>query len=129
VELDPFFVNLLRHAAAAGLRVRWHGHVPPELVTRIRHLSPPYDVTTGLAWRRPGPAGLTVRYGPGFVVVEDRRSGCYRRSVIQESDVRHGLLKDDRVRQATEQDEVLADEGLALTINGWAVSLPIHPVR
>jgi hypothetical protein len=33
------------------------------------------------------------------------------------------------VRQATEQDEVLADEGLALTINGWAVSLPIHPVR
>lgn len=129
VEIDPFFVNLLRHAAAARLRVRWRGDVPPELVPRLRHLSPPYDGTTGLAWRRPGPAGLTVRYGPGFAVVEDRRSGRYERSVIQASDARHGLLKDGGVRRATRRDEALAEEGLALTMGGWAVSLPIHPIR
>jgi hypothetical protein len=129
VELDPFFANLLRHAAAARLRVRWRGQVPVDLVPRIRHLSPPYDATTGPAWRRPGPVGLAVRYGPGLVVVEDRRSGRYQRSVIQASDGRHRLLKDEGVRQATQLDHVLAEEGLVLLMNGWAVSLPIHPVR
>lgn len=125
VELDPFFANLLRHAAAARLRVRWRGQVPDELVPRLRHLSPPYDAA-GPAWRRPGPAGLTVRYGPGFAVVEDRRSGRYQRSVIQASDARHRLLKDEGVRQPGQLDHVLAEEGLVLVMAGWAMSLPIH---
>jgi hypothetical protein len=129
VELDPVFVNLLRHAAAAGLRVRWRGQVPVDLVPRIRHLSPPYDATAGLMWRRPGPVGLAVRYGPGFAVVEDRRSGRYQRSVIQASDGRHRLLEDEGVRRATLLDHMLAVEGWVLLMDGWAVSLPIHPVR
>lgn len=125
VELDPFFINLLRHAAAARLRVRWRGHVPSELISRLRHLSPPYHAT-GPAWRRPGLAGLTVRYGPGFLVVEDRRSGRYQRSIIRATDGRHSLLKDEGVRRATQLDRVLAEEGLGIVMTGWAVSLPIH---
>jgi hypothetical protein len=129
VRLDPFFANLLRHAAAARLRVRWRGQVPADLIPRLRHLSPPYDSTAGLLWRRPGPVGLTVRCGPGFIVVEDHRSGRYGRSVIQASDGRYRLLADHGVRQATRLDHVLAEEGLALVMNGRAVSLPIPPVR
>jgi hypothetical protein len=125
VELDPFFANLLRHAAAAGLRVLWRGQVPADLVPRVRHLSPPYDTSAGPMWRRPGPLGLAVRYGPGFAVVEDHRSGRYQRSVLQAADGRHRLLKDEGVRRAARLDHVLAEEGLVFLMNGWAVSLPI----
>ena len=92
----------------------------------MRHLSPPYDAVAGPMWRRPGPLGLTARYGPGFAVVEDRRSGRFQRSVIQASDGRYRLLKDDGVRRATPLDHILAEEGLALVVNGWAVSLPVQ---
>jgi hypothetical protein len=129
VKLDAFFANLLRHAAAAGLRVLWRGQVPVDLIPRIRHLSPPYDAIAGPMWRRPGHLGLTVRHGPGFAVVEDHRSGCYRRSVIQASDGRYRLLKDEGVRRATRLDHILVQEGLVLLMDGWAVSLPVQPFR
>lgn len=124
------FVRLLREAAAAGLRVRWHGQVPAGLTAGLRHLSPPYQPHTDrFAWRRPGSAGLTIRYGPGFAVIEDRRAGRYQRSVLHERDSRYLLLREaeDRVRPG--RYECLIEAGLAIRLGGWATSLVIHPRR
>jgi hypothetical protein len=123
------FLRLLREAAGAGLRVLWRGGPGEIPVALIRHLSPPVDPAAGgFAWHRPGLAGLVLRYGPGFVVVEDRRTGRLARSVIAAADPRYPLLREaggDLLR-GTPRLEPLLDAGLALARGDWVVGLAVR---
>jgi Family of unknown function (DUF5825) len=131
-EADLGFLRLLREAAGAGLRVLWRGGPGDVPVALIRHLSPPVDeVVGGFAWHRPGPAGLMLRYGPGFVVVEDRRTGRLARTVIAAADPRYRLLREvggDLVRGPA-HFEPLLDAGLALARDDWVVGLAVRARR
>jgi hypothetical protein len=131
-EADLGFLRLLREAAGAGLRVLWRGGPGDAPVALIRHLSPPVDEAVGgFAWHRPGPAGLMLRYGPGFVVVEDRRTGRLARTVIAAADPRYGLLREvggDLVRGPA-HFEPLLDAGLALARGDWVVGLAVRARR
>ncbi|HZM74376.1 MAG TPA: DUF5825 family protein [Candidatus Limnocylindrales bacterium] len=126
------FLRLLREAAGAGLRVLWRGRPGDVPVALIRHLSPPVDEAVGgFAWHRPGPAGLMLRYGPGFVVVEDRRTGRLARTVIAAADPRYALLREvggDLVRGPA-RFEPLLDAGLALPRGDWVVGLAVRARR
>jgi hypothetical protein len=87
------------------------------------------DPATGrFAWYRPGPAGLVLRYGPGFVVVEDRRTGRLARSVIAAADGRYRLLQEaggDLLRGPA-RFEPLLDAGLVLARGEWVVGLAVR---
>jgi hypothetical protein len=83
-ESSVRLVTLLREAAGCGLRVSWTGSIGDLPRERLRHLSPPRSGTGEHAWRMPGPAGLTIQYGPGFAIVEDRRHGPRRRTVVKD---------------------------------------------
>ena len=126
------FLRLLREAAGAGLRVLWRGGPGDVPVSLIRHLSPPVnEAVGGFAWHRPGPAGLILRYGQGFVVVEDRRTGRLTRTVIAGADPRYGLLREvggDLVRGPA-RFEPLLDAGLALARGDWVVGLAVRARR
>jgi hypothetical protein len=126
------FLRLLREAAGAGLRVLWRGGPGDVPIALIRHLSPPIDSARGVfAWHRPGPSGLVLRYGPGFVVVEDRRTSRLARSVIAAADPRYRLLQEagaDLLRGPARFEPLLA-AGLALTRGDWVVGLAVRARR
>jgi hypothetical protein len=124
------FLWLLREAANVGLRVRWRGCMGTVPVALVRHLSPPVDETTGkLAWHRPGPAALIVRQGPGFLVVEDVRSGRLARTVVDADDERHPLLRSPEPPwhgDPTDAHTRLLDDRLAVRLDGWVLALPLY---
>ena len=66
------FLRLLTEAAGTGLRVYWEGDTGDVPIELLHHLDPPRNDGTPV-WPVPPAPLLTLRRGPGFMVVDDLR--------------------------------------------------------
>lgn len=124
-------LEFLREAAEVGLRARWDGD-PQTLPTEaFCHLDPPRRADGSWAWPVPRQPKLTMRHGPGFVLVSDSRVGEARRFIVDdchevrllgESCLRSGELT-ERERDAMAR---LAAKGLFFEIGEFWVALAIR---
>ncbi|GAA2291354.1 DUF5825 family protein [Streptomyces kunmingensis] len=137
-------VQFLRECLSHGLRVTYDAArpvLPPEPDTynlrTLRHLPPPAEHPEEPAeltsWRTGHAYGMLYhRRGPGFITVMDRRERpASARFTLDHPDL---LGAFDALHEATplaaltpvhqEAAGLLADERLALVVDGWAVALP-----
>jgi hypothetical protein len=137
-------VQFLRECLSHGLRVTYDAAWPGEGprgdtydVRALRHLPPPAEHPQEdaelTAWRDHHAYGMLYhRRGPGFVTVMDRRERpASARFTLDHPDL---LGAFDALHEATPLDALtpthreaaglLADERLALIVDGWAVALP-----
>ncbi|MCC9743067.1 DUF5825 family protein [Streptomyces sp. MNU89] len=125
------FLHLLTEAAGTGLRVYWEGgtgDVPAEL---LHHLDPPRG-DAGPAWPVPPAPLLTLRRGPGFVVVDDLRDArAPRRHTVPDRPYGH-LLRAYAAPAAPDPGDRralahLAKERLVLALGpGHCLALPVR---
>ncbi|MFF3491140.1 DUF5825 family protein [Streptomyces sp. NPDC002795] len=133
-------VQFLRECQATGLSTHWETAAVPGYTYDLRtlhHLPPPAqqaDETSELTtWRAEHAYGMLYhRRGPGFVTVMDRRERpASARFTLDHPDLLTAFhtLSDatrlDTLAPAHQEAAVhLAEEGLTLIVDGWAVALP-----
>ncbi|MFP8883828.1 DUF5825 family protein [Streptomyces mangrovi] len=124
----------LRDAAGVGLRVIWRGTVTGLPVSRLTHLDPPRSAEGAMVWPVPRRPLLTVRHGPGYVLVEDSRDVGVRRFVLDAPDEVRALLEPalSRVEEsALDHRDLaaissLAERGLFLRVGTTWLALPVR---
>ncbi|MGC4804659.1 DUF5825 family protein [Micromonospora sp. DT233] len=124
----------LRDAAGVGLRVVWHGSVEGLPVDPLAHLDPPRVPDAAPVWPVPTRPLLTMRHGPGYVLVEDRRApDGISRTLYDGNEAR--LLMDPAMARVVEADltraelaavGILAERGLFLKIGQIWCALPVR---
>ena len=136
-------IQFLRECQAAGLPTHWEADVAPPRsrhtydLGALHHLPPPAqhpdEAAELAAWRNGHTYGMLYhRRGPGFVTVTDRRERpAPARFTLDHPDL---LAAFDALSDATRLDALapahqeaarhLAEERLALIVDGWAVALP-----
>ncbi|WP_306320932.1 MULTISPECIES: DUF5825 family protein [unclassified Streptomyces] len=137
-------IQFLRECQALGLPTHWEVSAPPigtpgctYDLRPLRHLPPPAQHPDESAefteWRAAHAYGMLYhRRGPGFVTVMDRRERpAPARFTLDHPDL---LAAFDALSEATRLDTLepahqqaarhLAEERLALIVDGWAVALP-----
>lgn len=128
------YLAFLRDAAGVGLRVSWRGSLEGISHAPFRHLDPPRDDSGKAAWPVPPRPLLTLRRGPGFVLIEDSRDGRMRRTVVDRPDriavlVEPGLgcIADDGLDADTGRAvRALADLGLVAAVGDHWLTLPVR---
>lgn len=124
------FVALLIDAASVGLRMHWRAEeiaIEPAL---LAHLDPPVDADGTPAWPVPPAPLLVVRYGPGFVQLDDLRAGRVDRRVLSDEPYGRLLRRYASPRRAHRTDLAalgrMCDSGLALSCGDFRLALPVR---
>ncbi|MFG3284429.1 DUF5825 family protein [Streptomyces sp. NPDC048111] len=133
-DLTADHLAFLRDAAGVGLRVAWRGRLEGIDHTPLRHLDPPRDEEGKPAWPVPPRPLLTLRRGPGFVLVEDNRDGTIRRTVVDRPGEVAALVTPElgRVREdhlapaAARSVRALAEQGFFASVCGHWLALPVR---
>lgn len=137
-EEDPLLgvsvLQLVRDAVGTGLRVHWEGQVADIETRLLEHLDPPRAADGQPQWPVPRFPYLTVRHGPGFLVVEDRRLPPPGREVVDEPALVSTLTKCGTARprdDLSSSRERAALDGLAqrawvCALGGHFLSLPVR---
>lgn len=124
------FLRLLTEAAGTGLRVYWEGETGDVPAGLLHHLDPP-RAEGGPAWPVPPAPLLTLRRGPGFVVVEDLREERSARRYTVPDDPYGVLLRRYAEPGIPDPSDlsglaVLEKEGLVLALGEVHVALPVR---
>lgn len=123
-RLGVSVLQLVRDAVGTSLRVYWEGRVVDIDPALLEHLDPPWDAAGQPQWEVPRFPYLTVRHGPGFLIVEDRRLPPPGREVVDDLALVSTLTKCGTARTADElasrREQRALDE---LRQRGWVCSL------
>ncbi|ONH22154.1 hypothetical protein BL253_36555 [Pseudofrankia asymbiotica] len=124
-------IALLRDARGVGMRVSWSGECGNLDVRWLRHLDPPRQPDSTLAWSPPSEAFLLARRGPSSILVDDTRAGPRRHIVIDRSTPAAKVLEaTDWGRAITPGERAgvqrLAMDGLAFCSGNYCVGLPVR---
>ncbi|WP_157846285.1 DUF5825 family protein [Streptomyces anulatus] len=133
-EAAAHHLAFLREAAGVGLRVAWRGQLEGIITDPFHHLDPPRDQQGSAAWPVPRRPLLTLRRGPGFVLVEDHRQAATERTLIEDpdqvralTDPQYGCVADERLtRDQSAAVRALADAGLFAAIGAVWTALPVR---
>jgi hypothetical protein len=124
----------LREAAGVGLRVAWRGRFEGIATGPFHHLDPPRDRHGSAAWPVPRRPLLTLRRGPGFVLVEDHRQAVTERTLVDDpeqvralTDPEYGCIAAERLtRDQAAAVRTLANAGLFAAIGTVWTALPVR---
>ncbi|MFF8378529.1 DUF5825 family protein [Streptomyces sp. NPDC015661] len=125
----------LRDAAAVGLRTIWQGTLQGIPTAQLHHLDPPRGADRTLLWPVPHGPRLTLRHGPGYLQVEDRREGNTVRRFLIDSPQEVRALSEPALSCVAEPElspddlaavRSLADRGLFLRIGTVWFALPVR---
>ncbi|WP_380282761.1 DUF5825 family protein [Kitasatospora purpeofusca] len=125
----------LRDAAAVGLRTIWQGTLQGIPTTPLHHLDPPRGKDRALLWPVPRGPRLTLRHGPGYLQIEDRRADTGVRRLLIDSPDEVRVLRDPALSCAAEPElsgddlaavRSLAERGLFMRIGTVWFALPVR---
>ncbi|MFJ9444305.1 DUF5825 family protein [Kitasatospora sp. NPDC101235] len=125
----------LRDAAAVGLRTIWQGTLQGIPTAPLHHLDPPRGEDRALLWPVPLGPRLTLRHGPGYLQVEDRRGGTGVHRLLIDSPNEVRVLRDPAMSCVAEAElsrhdlaavRSLADRGLFMRIGTVWFALPVR---
>ncbi|GAA1287790.1 DUF5825 family protein [Saccharothrix xinjiangensis] len=115
----------LREAAGVGLHVLWRGRFGDLDHRPFRHLDPPRDAEGRALWPvAPAPL-LTVRRGPDFALVDDRRGGALSRTYLDDP-VEVDLLSDTARSCAAEADLGAAERDAVRRLASLSLFAPVR---